>query len=54
MSAEKLSATESLLVRMRTLLDDLDDQSHPIAAAYVSQAISYVEGQDVADAPSRA
>jgi hypothetical protein len=53
MGAEKTSATESLLAKMRGILDELDEQSHPIAAAYVSQAIAVIEGQDAVGRASR-
>ncbi len=53
MDGKKVSATESLLVKMRDLLDELDGRSHEIAAAYVSQAISVVESQTAADRNSR-
>ena len=53
MAAENASATEGLLARMRIVLDELDARSYPIAAAYVSQAISVVEGQAAADRESR-
>ncbi len=49
MDGEKVLATESLIAKMREVLVDLDEQSHPIAAAYVSQAISVVESQAAGD-----
>jgi hypothetical protein len=43
--AEKVPAIENVLATMRSLLEDLDNASYPLAAAYVSQAISVVEAQ---------
>lgn len=53
MDVEKVSATQNVLAKMRSLLDELDEQSHPIAAAYVAQAIAVIEGQEAVDRESR-
>lgn len=53
MDVEKVSGTQNLLAKMRSLLDELDAQSQPLAAAYVSQAVAVIEGQDAVDLGSR-
>lgn len=53
MGEEKALRTQNVLAKMRSLLDELDAQSHPLAAAYVSQAIAVIEGQDAVDLGSR-
>ncbi|KQU56905.1 hypothetical protein ASG67_17450 [Sphingomonas sp. Leaf339] len=43
------SATANVLATMRVVLDELDRQTHAVAAAYVAQAISIIECQMAAD-----
>ena len=37
------SATANVLATMHIVLDELDRQTHEVAAAYVAQAISIIE-----------
>jgi hypothetical protein len=53
MDGKNASASQNVLAKMRSLLDELDEQSHVIAAAYVAQAIEVIEGQTAADRESR-
>lgn len=47
------SSTESVIEKMRALLDELDAQAHDAAAAYLAQAIAMIEGQAAADREKR-
>ena len=49
MDGNEVSATQNVLVKMRSILEDLDVQSHAVAAAYVAQAIEVIEGQAAAE-----
>lgn len=53
MATGSASVTESILERMRAVLEELDAHSYSLAAAYLAQAISVVEDQVAEDRESR-